>query len=195
VVLTSVWFCFVVKWRYVQHWNISMSAPESALQGSRPTYKATPEQQVRERTLRRFNRLVVSVPLAILVVAVAALTGYLLWTVFTHSPESQAYRFLSGLADLILILTILPMLLVCAVGPALLGYMIYAGVNRRKLKPGQRRSKLQILFWRVDRFIDTVQARLSGRYLTGIARPLIAGHATVAAVRRLLQLLRHGFRK
>lgn len=172
-----------------------MTAQNSAYPGDKPPYEPTLEQQARENALRRFNRLTVYLPLTLVALIVLALFVLMLVRVVTHSPESQAYHFLSGLADLILIFTLMPMLLLCAVGPALFGFLLYRANQRRSLPPAERRGKLQTLFWRLDQMLDTVQAALRDRYLEKAARPLVTGHAYAAAVQAVWHYLRKTFNR
>lgn len=168
-----------------------MTARDSAYSGNKPSFEPTPAQQARDVSLRRFNRLTIYLPLGAAGCAALVLLGIMLWQVFATTPESQTYRFFSGLADLILILSLFPLLLLCAIGPALFGYLVYAANTKRKLEPAQRRCKLQTALWRLDAVLGTAQSALRDRYLEQAARPLISGHAYLAALKAVVRHVRN----
>ena len=85
-------------------------------------------------------------------------------------------------------------MLLCAVGPALLGFIVFRAGKRRKLEIEQRRSKLQVLLWRIDGLIDTIQGKLRDTYLDLAAKPVIKGHALAAALRATADFLSKLFR-
>lgn len=166
-----------------------MTTPTSATPAPKPAYKPTAEQLARAAKLRRFNRLAIYTPLILAAIVVIGLVVLMVWQVVVTSPEAHLYDFLSGVADLILIINIVPMMLLCAIGPALFLLLANSANKRRQLAPELRRNKVQVLLWRVDRLLDTVQVKLRDIYLERVARPIVRGHAFGAAVRALATYL------
>jgi hypothetical protein len=115
------------------------------------------------------------------------LIGLLLWGVF--SPNIVGTReFASGLADLVVILTILPLLLLCAIVPAAaIGLAIY-----RRQQPEREHGRFQTLIWRLDTLVTKIQDTTS-QTVPKAAAPLIKSHAWMAYVRAFLQNIKQQF--
>jgi hypothetical protein len=147
-------------------------------------YQPVPEQLERAAALRQFNRLFVYLPLAVFSLAGLVLVGLLLWGVF--SPNVTGTReFVSGLADLVVIMTVMPLLLLCAIVPAAaIGWLVY-----RRQQPRQEHGRFQTLFWRLDTLLTRFQATLATT-LPKAAAPVIKGHAWAAYLRALLENLK-----
>lgn len=81
----------------------------------------TPAQSERHRQLVRFNRLTLYFPLAILAAIIVSITGLMFYlTLFSDGESIQKWReFSSATADLVIILTVLPMILFASVFPIL----------------------------------------------------------------------------
>ncbi len=168
-----------------------MTIPTTTTPDSQTPYEPSPSQLAREAALKRFNWMFVYVPVTILGLIVLGLVIFMIWAAVTNSPEDHLFSLLSGTADIILIsCAILPAMLVCAIGPALAGLLIYRTNERRKLTPEERRSKLQVLLWRVDQLITKIQTRLRDSYLDQVVRPVIKGHALAAALRTIADNIR-----
>lgn len=154
------------------------------------TYQPTPEQEERAAALRRFNRLFVYAPLGLVALIVLTLVVLMFWTRFAPDVDGrETAEFLSGLVDIIVIFTLAPMLLLCAVGPALAGFLIYRANQRRQLPPPQRRSRLQTLLWRLERGLVKVQTKLRDEWLRQGAEPVIRGHAIMAYVKAVFNYI------
>jgi hypothetical protein len=147
-------------------------------------YQPAPEQLERAAALRQFNRLYVYLPLAVFSLAGLVLVGLLLWGVF--SPNITGTReFASGLADLVVIMTVMPLLLLCALVPAAaIGWVVY-----RRQQPRQEHGRFQTLFWRLDTLLTRLQATISTT-LSKAAAPVIKGHAWAAYLRALQENLK-----
>ena len=90
-------------------------------------------QKERQRQLNRFNRLTIYLPLALMAIIILALVGLMLWRTLDSGQDNMAdWRlFSSASADLIIILTILPLILLSAIFPALAaGWIWYTWGNR-----------------------------------------------------------------
>ncbi|MCP5096650.1 MAG: hypothetical protein GY943_13940 [Chloroflexi bacterium] len=131
----------------------------------KPVYQPNDAQKARAAALRRFNWLTIYTPLIVGAIVVMVLIGLMLWGVFSPQIEGTG-AFLSGLADIILIVFALPMTLVCAIGPlALGGFLVYTVQKRqeqKELPPAQQPhgNWLQTLFWRLDHLLDTIFAKI-----------------------------------
>lgn len=114
-------------------------------------YKFTPAQLERQKQLDRFNRLTIYLPLGILALAIITVTGLLFWlTLFNDAEAITEWRsFSSATADLIIILTILPIMLFVALIPILAaGWLWYTWQSPRPVE-----SWLQKWLRRTDDFV------------------------------------------
>jgi len=146
-------------------------------------YEPTTDQLARAAALRRFNRLAVYLPLGLAGLVVLALIGLLFWGVL--SPNVAGTReFVSGLADVVIILAIMPLLLLCAVVPlAAVGLVIY-----RRQQPQREYGRLQPLFWRLDSILDRARNKAEAA-LPKAANNVISGHARITYWRTLINHL------
>ena len=150
-------------------------------------YQPSPDQMERAAALQRFNRLYIYVPLAVFSLAGLVLVGLLLWGVF--SPNILGTReFASGLADLVVIMTVMPLLLVCAIVPAAaIGLVVY-----RRQQPKREHGRFHTLLWRLDALVTKAQDAVSTT-TPKAAAPIIKGHASLAYVQTLLKNVKKQF--
>jgi predicted PurR-regulated permease PerM len=164
-----------------------MKAPAPINRELKITYLPTPEQSERAGALRRFNWLAVYAPLIVAGLIVIVLVALLLWGALSPTmTRTDTRAFASGLADIVLILAMLPLLLLCLIGPLLAGGLGYLAYQRRQqaLTPGTIwPNSLHTLLWRLDRLLDSVQSKLRMSYLPKVANPLISTHARAAYIR------------
>lgn len=150
-------------------------------------YQPTAEQLERTAALTRFNRLYVYLPLIIFSAVGLFLLGLMLWGVFSPN-ENGAIGLMSGLADLIVIMTVIPLLLLCAVVPAAaIGLVVY-----RRQQPQRKHGRFQTLLWRLDTLITKAQSK-TATTLPKAAAPVIKGHAWAAYVRALVENIKKLF--
>jgi uncharacterized integral membrane protein len=149
------------------------------------SYEPTQEQAERAATLRRFNMLFVYGPIGLIAGIALGLVIFLL-IVALNPPSDDALQFISGLADVALVIALLPLLIV---GAALLGLIAYGYVRARQQGMAPIRQT-QRLLWRMD----NVAGRLRGRtkeIASIVARPFISANSLVAYVKALMnQVLR-----
>ena len=152
--------------------------------------QARPEQLERLAARRRFNRLYVYVPLAVITLLWLGLILTLLWLAvvgrwFAMDTNQEYYRALaSGLADAFTILMLTPFLLLCALpSAAAIAFTVYR--RQRKGDPATVQKSLP-LFWRVENMVLTIQAKVEA-FMPKLAQPIITAHAAAAFVRTLLQ--------
>jgi hypothetical protein len=150
-----------------------------------PVYEPTFTQQERAMARRRFNRLYIYLPLGLASMAIVALVVLMLWGAL--SPNIVGTReFASGLADIVIILTIMPLLLLCAIVPAgAIGYVVY-----RRQQPQREHGRFQILIWRLDGLVNKAHDKVEVA-LPKAANPVIDGHARMTYWRTLIKKLKN----
>ena len=148
-------------------------------------YQPSSEQAMRAANLKRFNRQYIYFPLGLAILISLLLLGGLSWQIFT-ADGSQSRQFASGLADIIIILTTIPLLLLCAIVPATaLGYTVY----RRQLGNQRQHGRLLTMLWRIDHIITRTHQK-TDETLPKAAAPLIKGHGFIAFLKELWRQLR-----
>lgn len=153
------------------------------------TYRPTLEQHQRAAALRRFNWLFVYTPIIVLSLAALIFVILLLWGVLSTGIEGTS-AFVSGLADVIVILFTLPLLILCAVGPAALVAMIVLAVRRRRdPQAASVLERLHRLLWRLDNIVERVLVRTK-ELAPRVGEPLINLHARTAYVKTLTNRLK-----
>jgi len=148
------------------------------------TFEPTVAQEDRAKALRRFNRLFVYVPVGFVGLGVLIIIGLLFWGSF--SPNITGTReFTSALADIIIILTIAPLMLVCAIFPAgLIALMVYGA----KKPEGSKYGRMQTALWKIHNFADKLQSNRQV-IVDKAARPVIQGHARFAYYQSILKFI------
>lgn len=142
-------------------------------------FEPTTEQVQRAARLRRFNFAFVYLPIGLISALVIALVVIMLW-VAIDPPSVEALLFISGMADVALIIAMLPVLVV---GAVLLGLIVLGYVRGRQagMAPIKQTQKL---LWRMDRLVGRVKVRTEQ---TGVAvrQPFIDLNGAYAYVRML----------
>ncbi len=123
-------------------------------------YQPSADQLARDAALRRFNRLYVALPLTLAIIAALIILGLFVYLIF--APDSEAsIQFISNLADIIIILAIIPMMMMVAIVP--LAYLAFV-VNHRQNRPREaitgpmaNRSRVQGTLWRIDNALGNVK--------------------------------------
>jgi hypothetical protein len=148
------------------------------------SYEPSAAQVERAAALRRFNWLYVYAPLGLLALLALVLVGLLAWGVLSPHVVGTA-AFASGLADIIIILTIIPLQVLCAIVPlAAIGYVLY-----RRQQPKREHGRLQTLFWKIDTFLDKAAAKVDTA-LPKAANPVIRGYALAAYWRTFINAVK-----
>lgn len=154
------------------------------------------EQLNRAAQRRRFNLLFVYLPIIIAAIGVITLVVLMIIGVL-NPPTEETQIFVSGLADLIIILVTLPLAFVCGAIPlGIVGYLVY----RRRQKPTEPQAnttevkygRLQKLFWKVEDLI-VKSGNKSDELLPKVAQPVIRGNAFFAYIETLLNHLKQFF--
>lgn len=155
--------------------------------------RPTPEQLERKRKQQRFTRRRVWLPVGVVTLLwLLAIAGLLWLTVagswFNMDTNQATYRSLvSGAADAIIILSITPLLLLCAL-PSV--GVIALAVRRRRQEPKPRSwtEGGRRLLWRVENGVMAVRQRLEEDVLPSVARPVTSAYALAAFVRTLWRI-------
>jgi hypothetical protein len=155
------------------------------------------EQLERERELKRFNRLYIYLPVGIVVAMVIGLLVLMLIGIFAPGLVG-AEVFLSGLADTIMVLWMIPMSVLCAFGPiAYIAYVINRRQRRAELPPDSpllEHSRAQMAMWQaqdISKRIDEKTETISDR----VASPFYSLSGFVAYVEAWLIILSRPFRR
>lgn len=156
-------------------------------------YEPTGEQRARLAAARRFRRLYIYLPLAMSTAVFAVLSLYLFYLAL-FPPHEGTHLFLSGLADFILALCLLPVVLifglVTTAGAG--GYIYYWYIldeARRPIGPGPAHGRIRTLLWRVE-FLFTRLLPEAHKVAARIARPVIRLNGWLAAAEAWLNNLR-----
>jgi len=168
-----------------------MSMPKVAVTKTNTGIEPTADQETRAASLQRFNWYFVYPPLIVLGLILLTLTGLLIWGAL--SPHILGTReFVSGVADIVVILTVLPMTLMCLVPPlALVGFIIY---RRQKKEERPKYGRLQTLFWRIGNIIDIVQTKIE-TILPKVGQPIIRLNAILAFITTMVNQIASIFRR
>ncbi len=156
------------------------------------TFKPTAVQLERANALKRFNRWVIYVPLGLLATAVFALLIYLL-IIAIWPPYEDTHLFLSGVADIILILFLLPVLLIFGLLPAaIFGGIMYRqqsskGTGEPTLQ--QKYGRLRLLLWKLDQQYLSKAYQQIDKLMPTVARPVIYFNALMAYINSWLSQL------
>lgn len=154
------------------------------------TYQPTTAQLERAAALRRFNRLVVYLPVLLFALVTLALFILMLINALPNEGSHNTRQFLSGLADIILIVTIIPLWLVFTLIPVG-AIVVFWQMRQRDISPLRG---LQTLFWRIESKIGTVQQKTE-EVAPKVAQPVINANAKLSFVMTWLDAMRHFFRR
>lgn len=158
----------------------------------------TAVQLERVNKLKRYNRWAVYLPLGLITTAVLGLLVYLL-IIAIWPPFEDTHLFLSGIADIILILFMLPVVLIF--GLLLVGIFgggIYWRQSRKENDDGSLQKKygrLRLLLWKLDQKLSRVYQQID-KIMPQLANPVIRFNALTAYITTWLaqltkQLSRH----
>jgi len=142
-------------------------------------YEPSAEQTERAAKLRRFNLLYVYLPIG-LISAVTIVTVAILLIVAIVQPSVESLLWLSGLADIALVIAMLPIIVIGAVIIALIGYT-FTQARRREMAPIRQSQRL---LWRMDNVVGRLRVRTDD-VAAVIAQPFFKVHGAMAYVRTL----------
>ncbi len=148
-----------------------------------PAYLPTPEQMERAAALRRFNRLYVYIPFGIFSSLVLLTVITLFAGVFIVGSQN-ALSFISALADISVVLTTIPLIL--------LGVLLLAGVaafyyNGRST-PKQKYGRIQIFLWRLNNLSDKLNNKTTA-VAPKSTKPINASHGLSSYISTLIKTI------
>ncbi len=174
--------------------NSFNSPPSSLLSPVTSGFEPSEEQIARAAALRRFNRLYVYVPVGV-VTAVVLLTFFYLLYLALFPPSEDTYLFLSGLADFVLIMMLLPVVLIfgLVMTAVIGGYVYYNFVMDeadRPIPPAPPYGRVRTLLWRMDSLLLLIILPKLRYYSYRITRPIVRFNGWFAYVQAWLDTLR-----
>ncbi len=162
-----------------------------------PTFEPTTAQLERDRLLRRRNRLYIYLPLGFVSFIALVLIALILIGIFAPGIQGTE-EFISAVADIILILWIIPMIVLVLLLP--IAYVAYFANRRQKRKlhpqtgPLANRSRIQILLWRLQIFMDQAEVK-TGEVAPKVAKPVTSFNARIAYLGAWLNILIRPFKR
>ncbi len=159
--------------------------PETEVAQTTGEFEPTTIQLERLAQQKRFTWLAIYTPVIITVLIILALVILMIWAVLSPTVVGTA-DFISGVADIIIIATTIPMILLCLLPPAaMIGLIVYRRQNRPE---GVQYGRLQTLFWRIDKFITTVNQK-TDETLPKVAKPVVQFNSLIAGVQTAVSRL------
>jgi uncharacterized membrane protein len=157
-------------------------------------------QREREASLKRFNRLYVLLPIILIgiisvVIIIAMITTVIAMSI-TDTVNESLISFISGLADITIILFTIPMIILMISGPVLLGAMISNSRKRRKQgKPAfDQGGSFQVLLWKIDNLIQKSQNK-TNEVAPQMANQVIRFNESTAYVSAFLRQIASYFKR
>lgn len=164
--------------------------PPSPIQ-HRPPYEPDQTQLERRDALHRFNRRYVYLPIGIFVALTSVVIILLFIGVFSPAfPGGAAYA--SALADITLIMFLIPAIIMMAAGPALLYWLLSNGRRRRwEGKPRfDEGGKLQVWLWQLDTLLGKTRDA-TAVYTEKASKPIIAFNSWLAYAKAFLEQIKN----
>ncbi|MEZ4590274.1 MAG: hypothetical protein R3D55_03930 [Chloroflexota bacterium] len=151
----------------------------------------TAVQLQRAQALKRFNRLTVYLPLGLITAAVVGFFVYLL-IIAIWPPQTDTRLFLSGVADIIFILFMLPVALIFGLLlVAIFGGAIYWRQSRKEEGEPSLQTKygrFRLLLWKLDQKLSSLYRQID-QLMPKLAAPVIKFNATITYINTRLARL------
>jgi hypothetical protein len=155
------------------------------------------EQLERERALRNYNRKFIYLPVLVAVAITVILIVLMLVALFAPGPGGSA-AFLSGLADTILVMWMIPMTVLCAIGPILyIAYLVNLRQRQSQLPPDSpllKHKRSQMAMWQAQNISNRIDKETEG-ISDRIAKPFITLDAFTQYIFAWLAILARPFRR
>ena len=157
-------------------------------------FTPTDEQRQREQSLQKFNRIAIYLPLGLFGLIISAIVIALMVGVISPGIGGTA-KFVSGMADIVIIMMTVPMMLACAILPVGAIALMVTRQQKQKENPQPQmgalanHSRIQVLFWRLDSMIAKVQDSAQNKITPSIAKPVIRLNAFLAYISTLFNNL------
>jgi hypothetical protein len=167
---------------------------QSSLSAITSNFEPRAEQIARAAALRRFNRLYVYLPVGLVTAVVLLISLFLLYLAL-FPPTEDTYLFLSGLADFVLIMMLLPVVLIFGlVMTAVIGGYIYYNFvmdeAERPIPPAPPYGRVRTFLWRIDSLLLLIVLPNLRHYSQRITQPIIRFNGWFAYVQAWLDTLR-----
>jgi hypothetical protein len=182
-----------------QSYTTSSNLPPNRPYEPTSTFTPTAVQLERADALKRFNRWVIYLPLGLLATAAFSFLIYLL-IVAIWPPFEDTRRFLSGMADIFLILFMLPVVMIF--GLLLVGVFggaVYWQQSRKEDgEPSlqQKYGRLRLLLWKIDQQYLSKAYHQADKLMPALAQPIIRFNAFMAYINAWLsQLTKQMYRR
>lgn len=158
---------------------------DSAAEESQP-YQPSAVQLARAERLDQYNWFSLYLPLIIVALLILAMAGWMFWSTVVNPTEgNDRILLVSSLADLIIILSLGPVIVSCLLLPAgAIALMVYD-----REREYSRIHGLQRLLWRVDGAFETARQKVE-ETSPKVARPVIQFNSAYAAMVRFLKRLK-----
>jgi len=155
-----------------------------------PTFQPTVAQLARAAALQRFNRLAVYLPLILFALVGFILLVLMLINALPNEGSSKIREFLSGIADIAVIMAIIPLWLVATAIP--IGVIVlFVQMRQRDVSPLRG---LQTLLWRIESKVGQLQEK-TNELAPKAAAPVITVNARLTFALAWIEQMRHYFRK
>lgn len=135
------------------------------------TYQPTPIQSERAAALRRFNWFYIYTPVLVASLAILVVLGLLLWNGVGNRNETSR-ETISAVADLIVILTLIPLTLLCAALPASSVFLFW----KARQNHWAPLHKTHVILWRIDNIASAIQQKVER-----VANRIVAFFANIGA--------------
>jgi len=161
-----------------------------------PKFEPTEAQLDRDRLLRRRTRLYIYLPLGIVSFIALVLMALILIGLYVVGISGFA-KFISAVADIIIILWTIPAIILVSLLP--ITYVAYYANRRQKRKldpqtgPLAYRSRTQVLLWRIQVFMGQTQAK-TDEIAPKVAKPVTEFNAFIAYLGAWLNIVTRPFR-
>ena len=137
----------------------------------KPPYQPTAEQSARVEALKQRNRLTLYLPLLLLGLPIIAVMAALIWLSTAGNDATQWQGNVSGIADMVIILSVIPVMLMCAVLPVGAIALVVTG----RQKEWQPIHSLRVLLWRSEGLLNQAQDRIN-QYAPPLIEKTIEGN-------------------
>jgi hypothetical protein len=161
-----------------------------------PSFEPAAYQLERDQELRRRNRLYIYLPIGF--ACFLSIVTIVLILIGLFAPGIIGTEaFIAALADIIIILWIVPAIALLSILP--IGYFahIVNRRNKRKLHPQTGplayRSRIQVLLWRVQYFLERANDKTT-EYAPKVAEPVTRFNGLLAFLEAWLNILARSFR-
>ncbi len=155
-----------------------------------PIFEPSTRQLERAASIRRFNRIYIFLPISLASIIALALTILLIFLALGIGTV-EVRETISGIADSVLILTIIPTMVLCAIVPTAF-IAVSIQTRQRGIAPIRQ---TQFFFWRVQDWLGLLGTRI-GNLMQKIREPIMRISARYVYIEilliRLIKIFKRG---